>query len=172
MRRARRLALLVLLASLVAGCSGVDGLDTTAPALTDAERADVASQVDKALAAGRYNVAWNQAVQGGAERARLEALAVRALAARSRHAAGMFDALRAEYGALEAGPRGDVAALVEEATRAGLWQRAVQIELITADDPPAYRAAWAIYRAATPVDAPALLEAIQAAKSAHAESSD
>ena len=92
------LALLLAL-TLAAGCSGVDSLSADAPKLSDAERDDVRAQVEKAIEQQRFNLAWNQEVQAGADRERLERVAVEALRARSRHAPSMFTELRERHGA-------------------------------------------------------------------------
>lgn len=165
-------ALLPLTLLLAVGCSSVASLDTRGPDFTDAERSSVRGQVDKALAEGRYNVAWNQEVTAGGDRDRLEQIALAAQEARSGHAPGMFEALRERHGALQAEARRTVSARAEAAQRAGLWMRAVQIELTTADDPPAYTQAWAVYRAAPPDQAPEVLKAITDAKQAATESDE
>lgn len=165
------LALLLAL-TLAAGCSGVDSLSADAPKLSDAERDDVRAQVEKAIEQQRFNLAWNQEVQAGADRERLERVAVEALRARSRHAPSMFTELRERHGGLSADARTKVTLQTDAAKQEGLWSRAVQIELMTADDPPAYAGAWAVYRAAPPDQAPDLLAAITDAKAAHAESAD
>lgn len=150
----------------------MDGLSADAPKLSDAERDDVRAQVEKALAQGRYNLAWNQEAQAGADRARLEAVAIEALRARSRHAPSMFEELRETHGGLTDDARTKVTLQTDAAREAGRWMRAVQIEIMTADDPPAYRRAWALYRDAPPDQAPDLLAAITDAKQSHAESAD
>lgn len=167
-----RLASVLLVAALLAGCSGVDDLSGGRPKLTDSERDDVRVQVEKALQRKRFNLAWNQEVQAGADRARLETIALGALRARSRHAGDMFAALRERHGGLSEDARAAVGLQTAAAVAAGRWHRAVAIELMTAEDPPAYRGAWAVYRDAPPDRAPALLEAITDAKQAHAESAD
>jgi hypothetical protein len=59
-----------------------------------------------------------------------------------------------------------------KAREAGSWHRALSLEIESADDPPTYQAAWALYRAAPPDLAPSLLEAIQAARDELKESAD
>ena len=174
-RPAARLPVLPLLAALLAclgGCSGVDSLGTAGPQLTDAERTDVRTQVDRALADKRYNLAWNQEAKAGADRSRLEAIALAALRDHSRHAGPMYAELRARHGGLSGEARAEVATEVEAASQAGRWQRAVEIEILTADDAPDFRRAWAVYRAAPPDVGSELLAAILAAKEAHGESGD
>lgn len=165
------LALAAIL-GLLGACSGVDSLGGDAPRFSDAEREDVRVQVDKALEEKRYNLAWNQERQAGADRTRLETIAVEALRDRSRHAGPMFDELRKAHSGLSADARAQVTRQTEAATRQNLWLRAVEIELLSADDPPDYRRAWAIYRQAPADQGSDLLEAITAAKQAHAESAD
>lgn len=158
-------------------CSGIEGLDGPTgggggpPALNSTETASVRGQVDKAVAARRWKVAWNQEIEAGADRERLEAIAVGALGDRSRHAEDMLDALRARHGALSPTGRAQVDSWAQEAQAEGHWLRAVTLELQSADDPPAYVRAWAVYRAAPVEIAPDLLEAITDAREAHMESS-
>ncbi len=170
--RSRRRPALLLLTLLLAGCSGVDGLSADAPRLSDAERESVQVQVEKALEQKRFNLAWNQEVKAGADRGRLERIALEALRARSGHAEDMFSALREKHGALSADSRKAVTLQREAAQREGRWSRALEIEMLTADDPPAYSAAWSVYRDAPPDVAPDLLTTITDARSDHEESSD
>jgi len=131
-----------------------------APSEQDAIR----HQVAQAVAAGRYKAAWNQEIEAGAERARLEAVALAALAHDSGQAEAMFAALRAKWGNLGPSSRARVEALVAEAKGLGKWTQALRLELKTADDPPAYKLAWALY-ASAPVDrASALLGDIKDAQ--------
>ncbi len=172
-----RSLLVLLLASSVVACSDLAALDTggDSPALSGEEQATVRVQVDKALAEQRYKVAWNQEVAAGADRGRLEAIALTALEAQSGHADDMFVALRTKHGGLSASARERVDGLVATARESGSWSRALDLELLTADDPPAFTRAWSVYRAAPPDRATALLESIQEAKeeaAAAKESSD
>ena len=161
-----RIAVVLLCPLLVAACSDLAALDGdgATPALSGSEQAAVRTQVDKALAGQRFKTAWNQEVAAGADRARLEAVALAALEAHSGHAADMFAALRTRHGALSSGARGRVDGLVAQAQDAASWSRALELELLTADDAPEYTRAWAVYRAAPPERAAALLQTIQDAK--------
>jgi len=163
----RSFALLVLVL-LLGACSSLSSLEDgsggdVAP-LAASEAEAVRAQSEKALAEQRFKTAWNHEVAAGADRARLERIALGALAARSAHADDMFVALRKKHGALSSGAREGVRRLVSEARAREDWRRALAIELLTADDPPAYTGGWALYREAPADRATALLETLQAAK--------
>jgi hypothetical protein len=165
--------LLTALLALCGGCSGLAPLDEPpAATLAPSEQAAVRAKADEALAQGRYNAAWNQEVAAGADRARLEAIAVQALAGRSLHAADMLRALEKRFGGLGPEARARADALVARARTEGHWQRALEVALAAADDAPHYEAAWAVYRDAPPEVASSLLEMIQDARKAREESSD
>lgn len=161
--RRPRLAVPALFLTLAA-CSGVSGLDEEPMALSSVEKARVDGQVSKALEARRWTAAWNQAVDGGASRERFESIAVSALADDDGDAADMLEALRAKWGGLTPAARGRVDELVQEELRRRDWERAVEIELLAADDAPAYEAAWALYEDAPPHKAHDLLQAIDEAR--------
>lgn len=157
---------LLWLVLLVSGCSGIGELggSDSSPRLSPSEQTAVRGQVSAAMAAKRWKVAWNQEIEAGAEQAHLQEIALAALADRSRHAGDMLTALRERFGTLPAGGRTQVEELVAQARTAGRWAWALELELLSADDPPTFSRAWALYRAA-PVDrAPGLLEAIQEAR--------
>lgn len=116
------------------------------------------------MAAKRWKVAWNQEIEAGADRAQLQEIALAALADRSRHAGDMLAALHQRFGALPAAGRARVDGLVREAKSEGHWSRALDIELLSADDAPAFSQAWALYQDAPVERAPDLLEAIQEAR--------
>ena len=168
LRHASFAVLLFLVASACTDLAALDG-GGTAPPLAGAEQEAVREQVEKALAEKRFKTAWNQEVAAGADRARLEAIALAALEAQSGHADDMFVALRAKHETLSNGARARVDALVTTARQEGSWSRALELELMTADDPGDFARAWSVYRAAPTGVAPGLLEAIQEAKADAAE---
>ncbi len=165
-------ALAALLAAGLGACSGVGSLSGDAPKLSSAEKDTVRLQVEKALTQKRFNLAWEQEVAAGADRAQLERIALLALRGRSGHTSSMLAALRERDGDLTPETRALITQEADAAKRAGRWERAVEIELQAAGDPPTFAAAWALYRAAPADRAPGLLKAITAAKEAHAESDD
>jgi hypothetical protein len=167
--RLARVAVVAAVAACAFGCAGVASLDDQGPALSDDERRAVRGQVDAALDAKSYKAAWAQEVAAGADRGRLAEIAVAALEHRSGNAGDMFAAMHAKWGALEPGPRARVSALVEAARRAGDWERALELEILAADDAPAYARAWAVYEAAPHDRAPALLDSVLEARKEHAE---
>lgn len=165
-----RLAAVLLLVPLGTGaCSGLQTLDEKPADLSENERTAVRVQVDKAVADGTFGAAWDQEVHAGADRGRLEAIALAALEKHSRHAPDMFAALREKWGALTPAGRARISEWSETAQRNGEWGRALELELVTADDPPAYERAWGVYKRAPSLRATDLLEEIQDARAAHAE---
>jgi len=136
--------------------------------LTGQEAEAVRTQAEKALAEQRFKTAWNTEVEAGADRARLEHVALEALAAQSAHTEDMFAALRVKHGALSTAARDRVSRLVAEARAQQHWGRALAIEVTTADDPPTYARAWALYRQAPADRAAGLLASLRAAKTATA----
>jgi len=161
--RPARLAVTALFLALAA-CAGVRGLDEDPLPLSTDERARVGRQVDKALEERRWTTAWNQAVDAGADRARLEGVALAALKDDDGAAEDMFEALLAKWGGLTPDARGRVTELVQQALRDRHWERAVEMELLTAEDAPAYAAAWALYDDAPPNKAEDVLQAITEAR--------
>jgi hypothetical protein len=159
-----RLAFPLLVACAVAGCTSPRGLDEAPMKLSPDEALAVRAQVDKARRAGAYTAAWNQAVDAGAGRERLETIAVEALAADDGDAKEMLHALRDKWGPLSPAARARVTSLSREAAGRGDWKLAVGIELVAADDPPAYAAAWRVYQDAPPQEASDLLARIREAR--------
>ena len=151
---------------LLGACSGIEAIDagSSGPSLSGSEQQTVRGQVDKAVAAGRWKVAWNQEIEAGADRERLEKIAVGALGDRSRHAGDMLTALRERWGNLSPDGRRQVESWVAEARSEGRWSRAMDLELLAADDPPTFQRAWALYQAAPPEFAPDLLDEIKDAR--------
>lgn len=170
-----RHTILLLLAAVGAGCSGISALDTApdgSSGLSQGEQAAVRSQVSRAVDAGRWKIAWNQEVEAGADRAALERIALGALRDDSRHAEDMLKALRERWGALSAEGRARVNGWVVEAKAEGRWRRALGLELLSADDPPAFTRAWALYQGAPVELAPELLDDIKGAREDYAEEHD
>jgi len=161
------ISLAVIAVAACPACSGISGLDA-APgadsALSAGEQSAVRRQVAQAVEAKRWKIAWNQEIEAGADREALEEIALSALRDDSRHAEDMLDALRGRWGALREPGRARVTTWVSEARAAGLWSRAMTLELLSADDPPTYARAWALYRDAPVELAPDLLEDIKDAR--------
>ena len=162
-----RASLLLLL--LAAACSAPRALDEAPMDLSPDEATAVRGRVEEAIGQGDYVPAWNQAVDVGADRATFERIALGALEGRDAAAEDMLRALREKWGGLTPEGRRRVEALSAEALRGGTVQRAVQIEILAADDPPRYSGAWRIYREVPENRAPAVLEAIREAREEHAE---
>ena len=150
---------------ILGACASVRGLDGDPLPLSTAEKARVGAQVDKAVATGEWDAAWNQAVDAGADRSRLEAVALAALADEDGVSSDMFEALIDKWGGLTPAARGQVSDLVRAGIGENDWDRAVEIELLTADDAPTYAAAWAVYDRAPANKAAAVLTAIGEARS-------
>jgi hypothetical protein len=149
---------------LAGACASVRGLDEAPTPLSASEQARVARQVDSALEERKWDAAWNQAVEAGAERARLEDVALRALADDDGVAGDMFEALVAKWGGLTTPARERVSVLVGDAIARRDWERAVELELLTAEDAPAYAAAWGVYDQAPAGEAEPVLAAIVEAR--------
>lgn len=154
----------VVLAFALAGCAGVSDLSSPPSAGVADHASDVRRKVDEATAAGRYEDAWNLEAQAGTDRARLEAIALASLRAGKGPYEDMFAALRKKFGGLSTEARAKVDALALEREQAGRWDDAVDVQLVTADDAPAYEAAWEVYRRTPVRNALDVLEAIEDAR--------
>jgi hypothetical protein len=172
MRLPVRLAVLPL-ALLVAGCSKVTALDgASRGTLSDTERQDVRRQSDQARAKREWGAAWEQEVEAGQDRARLEAIALDAIADDSGSGRDMLVEIRTKWGGLSEGSRARAASLVATAEKERRWSDAVQIALDTAADPPTFAAAWEVYRRAPADEAPDVLKEIQDARKEWSEAKD
>lgn len=143
--------------------------------LSASEQEAVRAKIDRTLATDgqvAWAAAWDQEVQAGADRTRLARIAVGALQAQDSDAEEMFKALVRKWGALEPAQRGAVSVQVEAAIAKGDWERALELEIVTADDAPAYSRAWALYERAPARQGADLLAEIQAAREAHAKERD
>lgn len=169
-------ALPVLLLTLFSGaCAELRSPDEAPLGLAPGEQAQVRSKVDQALeGAGRvdWTAAWNQEVQAGADPERLSRIALGALRADATDAADMYAALVRKWGPLAGPHRAEVTALVQSALGRGDWSRALEIELLTADDAPTYSRAWALYEQAPLAEGPGLLQEIHDARTRHEKESD
>jgi hypothetical protein len=161
-----RLLLSAGVVMLLAACATVRGLDEPALDLSGEEKARVERQVRIAIDEKRWSSAWNQAVDAGASRERLEGIAMGALEAEDGVVEDMLEALFAKWGGLTPAGRARVDALLEEVLTAKWvdWERAAEIAIQTAEDAPAYARAWEIYEAAPPDGAQSILEAIGEAR--------
>jgi hypothetical protein len=153
---------------LVGGCTRVSSLDSEPMELTSQERSAVQAQVDRSREAKEWKDAWNQEVQAGADLARLEAIAVETAADGDSDAKEMFRELHAKGWTLSPAGRARLQAAVAQAQEKGDWDDAAEILILSADDPPKYAEAWALYEKAPPSDAEDVLEEIRKAREAHA----
>lgn len=166
----RSLGVLVLL--LGAGACSIRSLDEPRAELSEQERSRVAGQVESALADEEWEVAWNQAVDGGLDRARLEAVALATLRARDARGEAMVEELREAYGGLtEEGAR-EAAVIAEALSGEGQWKWSARVLVWTAADAPAYRRAWDLYDQAPAKKASDVLEVILEAREAADEESE
>lgn len=163
--RLQCLAVSILCLALGA-CSSLRGLDEDPVLLSGPEKARVQKKVDEAVEKERWAAAWNQAVDAGSGRDRLETLALGALADDDSDAVDMFEALLTKWKGLTPAARQQVDDLVQAELKERWpdWERAVEIELITAEDAPTYSAAWALYDDVPPNKAESVLEAITEAR--------
>ncbi len=175
-------SLLGVVALLAVGCSSPRGLDQPTLALQPSERGDVEAQARKAMAKGAFVDAWNQAAEADLDRSLLEEIAIgaagRPVEAASDGTAGgvgglfgssgaarsMFEALAKRYGGLSKEGRASLDAWTAKLEHDSEWVRAAEVQMMAADDAPAFRAAWDVYRRAPPDEAPAVLEAIGKAR--------
>ncbi len=160
---ALRLFGMLALVQAVAACS-IRGLDEPRADLSEAERASVAAQVDRAVADERWKEAWNQGVDGGLDRPSLEEVALAALAAKESQGEDMVEKLVEEYGALSVEAQAKADAVAEGHEKAGKWKWAARVLIATAADAPVYRKAWLLYERAPPNRAPDVLEVILEAR--------
>ncbi len=175
-----RFALLLSVVALGA-CATVTSLDEEHAALNSQERTLVREQAAKAIEAGEWEAAWDQEVHAGADRDRLEDIAFGALKDESGYAESMYAELRRKWGPLSARSRAAIDTLVVDTVAERNWERAMDIEIMTADDPPkpgdpvertTLSKAWALYRAAPPNKASDLREMIQDARDEALESDE
>jgi hypothetical protein len=159
---------LVLALGLVA-CESAAALDGAGKALVGAEAAAARRKSDEALANKEFAVAWNLEVHAGKDRSRLETIAVAALEAGAGDAEDMFEQLRKAHGRLTDGGRARVRALAVAAEGRGDWDRAAEIEITAADDPPAYAQAWDVYGRAPAKRALEVLRRVEKARAAREE---
>jgi hypothetical protein len=152
----------------LAACSGVRGLSEAREPLLGDEPATVRRTSDAALEESRYADAWNLEASAGEDRTRLEAVALASLEADRGPYEDMLAELRTRFGGLSPAARARVDALVARRIADRQWSAAAEVEIVAADDAPAYRAAWAVYERTPPKDALAVLETIQKARKDHA----
>lgn len=150
-----------VLAFALAGCAGVADLSSPASPSVGSHAQDVRRKADEALAAGKFEEAWNLEAAAGTDRSRLEAIALAALAADKGPYDDMFPALRKKFGGLSTEARAKVDALAGERESAGQFDDAVDVQIVAADDAPAYEAAWGVYKRTPVKDALEVLERIQ-----------
>jgi hypothetical protein len=158
-----------LWAVALAGCSSVSSLDAPRRPLAAGEPQTVRAKSDEALSGKDYALAWNHEFHAGADRARLEAIFLAALAADAGAADDMFEQLGKAHGGLSPQAQARVKEIAGQAEAEGDWVAAAGVHLLAAADPPEYSAAWDVYRRAPPKQALSILEDIQDARKEHAE---
>ena len=164
--------LLAACAALVAGCSGVQDLSTRSRPLSAGESQAVRTKSDELLAAKKWSDAWNQEAAAGADRGRLEAIALASLAEDRGPYEDMLDQLRKKFGGLSDAGKAKVRSIAETAEGKDDWKRAADVLIVTADDAPEYKAAWDLYGRASGDNlkhAPQVLDRIQKAREAYDE---
>lgn len=161
---------------LLAGCAGVDDLKApraaagAEPATAHrAEEGALRRKADAALAERRYADAWNLEAAAGTDADRLASIAVASLEADQGPYEDMFAALIARFSKLPTAARARVEAVGRAAEAEGDWSRAVEVALVTAEDAPAYAAAWAVYERAPTKEALDLYRAVEKARTRHAD---
>ena len=160
-----RFAVLAALLGPVAGCSGVSSLSTSRALVTDGgEVAAVRAKVDQAVKEKKFADAWDLEVASGQDRARLETIALASLAADEGPSEKMLAELIGTFHGLSPDARARVGAESKRAMEAKKWGRAAEIEIMAAEDAPAYKAAFGVYERTPPSDALAVLELIEKAR--------
>lgn len=143
MRAPAVLALLSLAA--LAACTSVADLGRPSRPLLGDEPVLVRNKSDEALKQERWADAWNLEKEAGADRARLEEIALVTLEHEHSDAADMFQRLREKFGGISEGAKQRVADLTQKAIAGREWKRAAEIQILAADDPPTYKGAWDVY---------------------------
>jgi len=166
------LVLLLVLAAAASACAKIRSISDGPRRIEPSERSRVEAQVENAIRDEEWAAAWNQLIDLGAPRDRMEDVALRALEADAGQAEDMLAALTAKWGGLSDAARLRGRKLAERAEKEGDWERAVEIEILLAEDAPHYHRAWEIYDRAPPTKAPQLLELIADARDEAAEGSD
>jgi hypothetical protein len=161
-------ALLVLIALAATACSRVAALDTRPMDLSEPERAAVREQADRSRGEKEWKDAWNQEVEAGADRARLETIALEAAADSDGDAKDMFAELRRRWGGLSETAQDGLARVLQKAEAEKDYGLAVEVLILAADDAPTYAGAWDLYRRAPPDEAVDILGEIRLAREAHA----
>jgi len=164
---------------LLASCSSVSDLSggaatggssggAASKSLPQDEATALRKKADEAYAKKAWADAWNLEAEAGLDRARLERVAMGALEADSGPFEKMFAQLRAKFGGITAEARARVTVLRKKAEEEKRWKDAAQIEIDTAEDPPAYAGAFAVYELTPPGDALAVLTKIRDARTDYA----
>jgi len=161
-----RLLLLLSLVLATTACQSPQSLDREPMRLSGSERSLVVAQVDAARqpAIGDWTGAWNQAVDAGLGRAVLEGIALDALEDDAGVAESMIQALGDKFGGLSAEGRRRVDRLTTAAAAKGDHARALEIQILTAEDPKTLKGAWRVYHGAPPDEAAGLLETLRKAR--------
>ena len=168
----RLVAPLAVLLLLLAACTTIRGLDEKSRRFEASERRRVEGQVEQAVEKGAWAAAWNQAIDLGADRERMESILLAAIEDDAGIAEDMMDEIRARWGGLSPAGAERARLLSGAAWDERDYERAVEIELLVADDVPRYLRAWERYDQAPPKEAPDLLELILEAKAEAEEAED
>ena len=173
-QRPRRLAPVCALLSLAlfTACSGVRELSGSPRSLSGTESQAVRRKSDELRAQKKWAEAWDQEVEAGGDRARLEAITIASLDADEGPFEEMLAQLRKKFGGLTDGGKASATEIATRAEGKNDWKRAADVLLATAEDAPDYKAAFDLYARATGTNvkhAPAILEKIQAARAAYDE---
>jgi hypothetical protein len=164
-RAMRRLALPALLALLSsAACSGVRAPTGPTRPLAPDEVRIVRQKSAMAVEQKQWGVAWDQEIEAGSDRGRLEDIALAAMAADSGPYEDMLAELKKKWGGLSAGGQTRASALAAEAEGRKDWSLAADILILTANDAPEYKAAWDLYGRAPVKKAGVVLDKIQSAR--------
>jgi hypothetical protein len=162
----RPLALLAAASLTCSACSGVRAPTGPTRPLAPNEVQVVRKKSEEAVQQKAWAVAWDQEIEAGADRGRLEDIMLASLAADSGPYEDMIAELEKKWGGLSESAQTRAATLASESEGKKDFKLATDILILTANDAPEYRAAWDLYGRAPPKNAGDVLERIQKARKA------
>jgi hypothetical protein len=150
-------------------CTGVADLGRPQPRLAGEEQGLTRKKVDEALRAKQWKNAWNLEAAAGTDQKRLEEIALAALEDDDGDAEEMFAQLRKKFGGYSEALKAGIRELTQKAIDLLDYKRAVDIQLVSADDAPKYEGAWDVFQRTPAKEALGILERINDARQDHEE---
>ncbi len=158
-----RISALVPLLALAA-CNDVGDLGKPSRPLLGDEPQWVRRKADEALQQERWVDAWNLEKEAGGDRSRVEEVALQALAHEVSDSRDMFQRIREKFGGLSEGAKARVKALTDKAVADRDWRHATEMQVLAADDAPAFKGAWDVFLVTPQGEALGILQRIQKAR--------